>query len=78
MSTAAQQNSPHTGQAPRTTVVADMSMSLDGLAADPGDGVDVFAWCSKPRPCASHGTGEHRSVTWPRASGDTTAPDVRQ
>jgi hypothetical protein len=33
------------------TVVADMSMSLDGVAADPDDGVDrVFAWYSKPQP----------------------------
>lgn len=47
----AQQNSPYTGQAPRGTMIADMSMSLDGFVADPGDGVErVFAWYSKPQP----------------------------
>ena len=33
------------------TVVADMSMSLDGFVADPDDGVDrVFAWYGTPQP----------------------------
>jgi dihydrofolate reductase len=33
------------------TVVADMSVSLDGFVADPSDGVDrVFAWYGKPQP----------------------------
>ena len=33
------------------TVVADMSMSLDGFVADPDDRVDrVFAWYGKPQP----------------------------
>ena len=33
------------------TVVADMSMSLDGFVADPDDGVDrVFEWYGKPQP----------------------------
>jgi dihydrofolate reductase len=32
-------------------VVADMSVSLDGFVADPGDEVqDVFAWYGKPQP----------------------------
>lgn len=32
-------------------VVADMSVSLDGFVADPGDGVqEVFAWYGKPQP----------------------------
>jgi dihydrofolate reductase len=32
-------------------VVADMSVSLDGFVADPGDGVqEVFAWYAKPQP----------------------------
>ena len=32
-------------------VVADMSVSLDGFVADPGDGVqDVFAWYGRPQP----------------------------
>ena len=35
------------------TVVADMSMSLDGFIAGPHDGVDrVFAWYSKPQPAS--------------------------
>jgi dihydrofolate reductase len=34
-----------------STVVADMSMSLDGFVADPAGGVDeVFAWYGKPQP----------------------------
>jgi dihydrofolate reductase len=33
------------------TVVADMSVSLDGFVADPSDGVkEVFAWYGKPQP----------------------------
>lgn len=33
------------------TVVADMSVSLDGFVADSSDGVDrVFAWYGKPQP----------------------------
>lgn len=36
------------------TVVADMSVSLDGFVADPHDGVEhVFAWYGKPQPPAS-------------------------
>ena len=36
-----------------STVVADMSVSLDGFVADPGGGVDrVFAWYAKPQPTA--------------------------
>jgi len=36
------------------TVVADMSMSLDGFVADPADGVErLFAWYGKPQPEAS-------------------------
>jgi dihydrofolate reductase len=35
------------------TVVADMSVSLDGFVADPAGGVDeVFAWYGKPQPAA--------------------------
>jgi hypothetical protein len=35
-------------------VVADMSVSLDGFVADPGDGVHgVFAWYGKPQPAHS-------------------------
>jgi dihydrofolate reductase len=34
-----------------STVVADMSVSLDGFVADPAGGVDrVFAWYAKPQP----------------------------
>ena len=34
-----------------STVVADMSVSLDGFVADPAGGVDrVFAWYGKPQP----------------------------
>ena len=40
MSITAQPNSPHRRQASRATVVADMSMSLDGFVADSGDGVE--------------------------------------
>src|SRR5579884_500319 len=36
-----------------STVVADMSVSLDGFVADPAGGVDrVFAWYGKPQPAA--------------------------
>ena len=36
-----------------STVVADMSVSLDGFVADPAGGVDrVFAWYGKPQPVA--------------------------
>ncbi|MGA9856596.1 MAG: dihydrofolate reductase family protein [Solirubrobacteraceae bacterium] len=36
-----------------STVVADMSVSLDGYVADPAGGVDqVFAWYGKPQPAA--------------------------
>lgn len=36
-----------------STVVADMSVSLDGFVADPAGGVDqVFAWYGKPQPPA--------------------------
>ena len=36
-----------------STVVADMSVSLDGFVADPSGGVDlVFAWYGKPQPAA--------------------------
>jgi dihydrofolate reductase len=36
-----------------STVVADMSVSLDGFVADPTGGVDrVFAWYAKPQPAA--------------------------
>jgi dihydrofolate reductase len=44
-----------------STVVADMSVSLDGFVADPGGGVDrVFAWYGKPQPSgqAVEPTGE--------------------
>jgi len=34
-----------------TTVVADMSVSLDGFVADPSGVVDrVFAWYGRPQP----------------------------
>jgi dihydrofolate reductase len=34
-----------------TTVIADMSVSLDGFVADSADGVErVFAWYGKPQP----------------------------
>ncbi len=43
------------------TVVADMSVSLDGFVADPSDGVErVFAWYGKPQPepaAGGSGTG---------------------
>src|SRR5260370_40587353 len=40
------------------TVVADMSMSLDGFVAAPDDGVDrVFAWYSKPQPASQPAEG---------------------
>ena len=33
------------------TVVADMSVSLDGFVADPKDGVEhIFSWYAKPQP----------------------------
>lgn len=36
-----------------STVVADMSVSLDGFVADPAGGVErVFAWYGKPQPAA--------------------------
>lgn len=36
-----------------STVVADMSVSLDGFVADPAGGVEqVFAWYGKPQPPA--------------------------
>ncbi|MGO9752294.1 MAG: dihydrofolate reductase family protein [Solirubrobacteraceae bacterium] len=36
-----------------STVVADMSVSLDGFVADPAGGVErVFAWYAKPQPAA--------------------------
>lgn len=36
-----------------STVVADMSVSLDGFVADPAGGVDrVFAWYGRPQPPA--------------------------
>ena len=36
-----------------STVVADMSVSLDGFVADPAGGVDrVFAWYAKPQPAS--------------------------
>jgi dihydrofolate reductase len=36
------------------TVVADMSVSLDGFVADPHHGVEhIFAWYGKPQPPAS-------------------------
>jgi hypothetical protein len=44
----------HPGEPPEGrhgTVVADMSVSLDGFVADPDDGVDrVFAWYGKAQP----------------------------
>jgi dihydrofolate reductase len=37
-----------------TTVVADMSVSLDGFVADPADRADkVFTWYAKPQPAES-------------------------
>jgi hypothetical protein len=40
------------------TVVADMSMSLDGFVADPSDGADrVLAWYGKPQPAAPRAEG---------------------
>ncbi len=46
-----QSSSSEGGEHPAGTVVADMSMSLDGFVADRDDGVDrVFAWYSKPQP----------------------------
>jgi hypothetical protein len=46
-----QSSSSEGGEHPAGTVVADMSMSLDGFVADRDDGVDcVFAWASKPQP----------------------------
>jgi dihydrofolate reductase len=41
-----------------STVVADMSVSLDGFVADPSGGVDrVFAWYAKPQPAAQPADG---------------------
>jgi dihydrofolate reductase len=57
-----------------TRVIADMSMSLDGFVADPGDGVDeLFGWYSKgtvggPRPGRTS-----RDATF-RADRDAGAP----
>jgi hypothetical protein len=40
------------------TVVADMSVSLDGFVADPNGGVDlVFAWYAKPQPACNRPNG---------------------
>lgn len=41
------------------TVIADMSVSLDGFVADPSDGVErVFAWYGKPQPEPAAGGGD--------------------
>ncbi len=41
-----------------STVVADMSVSLDGFVADPAGGVDrVFAWYAKPQPASQAADG---------------------
>ena len=38
------------------TVIADISVSLDGFVADPSDGVErVFAWYGKPQPESAAG-----------------------
>jgi dihydrofolate reductase len=51
MSTAAGQQHPGEPPGRNGSVVADMSVSLDGFVADPEDGVDrVFAWYGKPQP----------------------------
>jgi dihydrofolate reductase len=52
MSTTTSQHYPGDVQQQRVaSVVADMSMSLDGFIADTDDGVDrVFAWYTKPQP----------------------------
>ena len=40
------------------TVVADMSVSLDGFVAEPDGGVErVFAWYGKPQPESQPGEG---------------------
>ena len=40
------------------TVVADMSVSLDGFVAEPDGGVErVFAWYGKPQPESQPGRG---------------------
>ncbi len=50
------------------TVVADMSVSLDGFVADPADSVEhVFAWYGEPQP--------RTQPTEPRA--DDPAPSLR-
>lgn len=49
--TTSQSGSPEQREQSSATVVADMSMSLDGFVADLEDGVDrVFAWYSRPQP----------------------------
>jgi dihydrofolate reductase len=49
--TVTQQHADDIQQQRVATVVADMSMSLDGFIADADDGVDrVFAWYTKPQP----------------------------
>ncbi len=46
------------------TVVADMSMSLDGFVADPDDGVDrLFAWYAKPQPPRSSTGADKRDTS---------------
>ncbi|MGO9750193.1 MAG: hypothetical protein ACLP8S_23045 [Solirubrobacteraceae bacterium] len=52
MSTTTSQHHPDDVEQQRVaTVVADMSMSLDGFIADSDGGVDrVFAWYAKPQP----------------------------
>ena len=54
MSTITSTQSPSDGPAIATsTVVADMSVSLDGFVADPEDGVErVFSWYAKLQPPA--------------------------
>jgi hypothetical protein len=58
MSTTTSQHRPDDVEQQRVaTVVADMSMSLDGFIADSDDGVDrVFAWYTKPQPRDSRRT----------------------
>jgi len=46
------------------TVVADMSMSLDGFVADPDDGVDrVFSWYGRPQPPRQPVDGAERDAS---------------
>ncbi|MFZ0088024.1 MAG: dihydrofolate reductase family protein [Solirubrobacteraceae bacterium] len=47
-----------------STVVADMSMSLDGFVADPHDGVDrIFTWYGKAQPPRPATGGDERDTS---------------